>query len=39
MWDAELLHYTWLWGAEIIAGVLVIGYALTHLEPRAEGTF
>src|SRR4051794_3508829 len=26
IWDAELLHYTWLWAAEVIAGAAAIGY-------------
>ena len=32
IWDAELLHYTWLWGAEVLAGAAAVSYALTHLQ-------
>jgi hypothetical protein len=34
IWDAELLHYTWLWGAELIAGAVAVAYALTLRQPR-----
>lgn len=34
IWDAGLLRYTWLWGAEIITGAVAIGYALTRLQSR-----
>jgi hypothetical protein len=36
IWDAELLRYTWLWGAEVITGAAAVGYALTHLQTRAR---
>src|SRR5438477_9519288 len=38
IWDAELLRYTWLWGAEVIAGAAAVGYALTHLQARTRTT-
>src|SRR3954449_2619158 len=36
IWDAELLHYTWLWAAEVTAGACAIVYALKLRRPQAR---
>jgi hypothetical protein len=38
IWDAELLHYTWLWVAEVIAGTAAVACALTLRQPHTRRT-
>jgi hypothetical protein len=38
IWDAELLRYTWLWGAEVTAGTAAVVCALTKLHTHTRHT-
>jgi hypothetical protein len=38
IWDAELLHYTWLWVAEVIAGMAAVACVLTLRQPHTRRT-
>jgi hypothetical protein len=38
IWDVELLHYTWLWVAEVIAGTAAVAPALTLRQSHTRRT-